>query len=309
MNLLPLLAITLIVGLLLGLLGGGGSILMVPVLVYLGGLEAKTAIATSLVVVGLTSLVAAIGHVRGGRVCWRNGLAFGLSGMAGAYGGGRLAAYVPGNLLLLMFALVMLGTAFSMLAARKDRSTMPADGPLCPTFLNLPAILFDGFLVGMITGLVGVGGGFVIVPALNILGGLPLRAAIGTSLLIIVMNSLAALAGYSHTVVIDMRLTGIITLAAVLGSLVGSFLSSRVGSHGLRRVFGVFVIAVAGYLLYRELSWRALQELRELIQQHHEFFRGLLTALVVMCLYWFRGMVHHRHQSKLAAQDVERTRD
>ena len=309
MSLLPLLSITLVVGLLLGLLGGGGSILMVPVLVYLGGMEAKTAIASSLVVVGLTSLIAVLGHVRGGRVCWRNGLAFGLSGMTGAYGGGRLAAYVPGNLLLLMFALVMLGTAFSLLAGRRDRSGITAEGPLCPTLLNLPAILFDGFLVGVITGLVGVGGGFVIVPALNILGGLPIRAAIGTSLMIIVMNSMAALAGYSHTVSIDPRLAGIITASAVLGSLLGIFLSSRVSSHGLRRVFGVFVIAVASYLLYRELSWQALQELRELVEQHHEFFRGLLTALGVMVLYWFRGMVHHRHQSKLNALDENSSRD
>jgi uncharacterized membrane protein YfcA len=276
---------------------------MVPVLVYLGGMEAKTAIATSLVVVGLTSLIAVLGHARGGRVCWRNGLAFGLSGMAGAYGGGRLAAYVPGTLLLLMFALVMLGTAFTLLAARKDRSDAPADGPLCPILLNLPAIFFDGFLVGIITGLVGVGGGFVIVPALNILGGLPIRAAIGTSLLIIVMNSSAALAGYMNHVHIDARLAGSITLAAILGSLLGSLLSNRVSGRGLRRGFGIFVIAISAYLLHRELSWPALLDMRRLVEQHHEFFKGLLTAIVAMSLYWFRGMVHHRHPSKLAAQD------
>jgi uncharacterized membrane protein YfcA len=297
MSLTPLLGITVIVGLLLGLLGGGGSILMVPVLVYLAGMEPKTAIATSLVVVGLTSLIAVLSHARDARVCWKNGWVFGLSGMLGAYGGGRLAAYVPGKILLLMFAIVMLGTALTLLAAHRDRSAgtgPPGDAPLCPTRLNLPAVLFDGFLVGAITGLVGVGGGFIIVPALNILGGLPIRAAIGTSLLVIVMNSAAALAGYGSHVHIDPEFTAIITGAAISGSLIGSVLSRRVSSTRLRRSFGLFVIGVAGYLLHRELSWQAITEIRQLVTQHREFFRGVLTAMTVMVLYWFRGMVHQR---------------
>ena len=122
MSMLSLMGITLVVGLLLGLLGGGGSILLVPVLVYLVGLETKVAIATTLVVVGLTSLVAVLGHARASRVCWKNGWAFGLSGMLGAYAGARLAEYVPGNVLLLMFAMIMLGTAFTMLFRRRDGS-------------------------------------------------------------------------------------------------------------------------------------------------------------------------------------------
>lgn len=296
MSLMALIGITLAVGLLLGLLGGGGSILMVPVLVYLAGLDAKTAIATSLVVVGATSLVAMLGHARAGLVCWKNGWVFGLSGMAGAYGGGRLAAFVPGNVLLLMFAMIMLGTAFAMLIGRRDHSPRPPGTPLCPIRLNLPAVLFDGFLVGIVTGLVGVGGGFVIVPALNILGGLPIRAAIATSLLIIVMNSGAALAGYSSHVQVDPRFAAILTGAAIIGSLLGSTLSGRVSNSGLRRGFGVFVIAIAGYLLHRELSWQALDEVRRLVSEHREFFRGLLTAVVAMLLYGFRSMVHHRHQ-------------
>ena len=293
MNLTLLIGITLLIGLLLGLLGGGGSILMVPVLVYLVGLEPKTAIATALVVVGLTSLVAVIGHARAGRVCWKNGCAFGSAGMLGAYGGGRLAAYVPGRILLLMFALIMLGTALTMLLGHRDRST-PVPGHICPTRLNWPAVLFDGLLVGAINGLLGVGGGFVIVPALNILGGLPIHAAIGTSLLIIAMNSMAALAGYASHVSIDFKLAGIVTGAAILGSVFGSLLSRRIGSQILRRGFGVFVISVAGYLLYRELSWNALAEVQRLLQEHEEFFRGMLTAVAIMALYWFRGMIHHR---------------
>jgi len=306
MSLPSLMGITLVVGLLLGLLGGGGSILLVPVLVYLVGLETKVAIATTLVVVGLTSLVAVMGHARAGRVCWKNGWAFGLAGMLGAYGGARLAAYVPGNVLLLMFAIIMLGTAFTMLIRRREGSETAIAGANCPTRLNLPAVLFDGLLVGMMTGLVGVGGGFVIVPALNLLGGLPIRAAIGTSLLIIVMNSAAALAGYVGYVEIDPRFAGLITAVAIVGSLIGSALTRYVSNSGLRRGFGLFVIAIAAYLLHRELSWKALADVERLVREHHEFFRGLLTAFVVMALYWIRGVIHYRHQRALdAAKDRE----
>jgi hypothetical protein len=286
-------ALALVIGLLLGLLGGGGSILTVPVLVYLVGLDPKTAIATSLVVVGATSVIAVIGHARGGRVCWKTGYVFGLAGMAGAYGGGRLAAYLPGHVLLLLFAAVMLGTAAAMLKGRKEESG-PRTGPICPRKLNLPAVLFDGLLVGALNGLVGVGGGFVIVPALNLLGGLPMHAAVGTSLLVIAMNSLAALAGYSSHVSIDLSLVGIVTGAAVTGSLVGGMLSRRVSANALRRWFGLFVIGVAVYLLYRELSWAVLEEIQGLIREHRDFFWGLLTAAAVLLLYWLRGMIHHQ---------------
>jgi uncharacterized membrane protein YfcA len=219
--------------------------------------------------------------------------------MLGAYGGARLAAYVPGNVLLLMFALIMLGTAFTMLIRRREGPETAATGANCPTRLNLPAVLFDGFLVGTITGLVGVGGGFVIVPALNLLGGMPIRAAIGTSLLIIVMNSAAALAGYVGYVEIDPRFAGLVTAVAIVGSLIGSALTRYVSNSGLRRGFGLFVIAIAAYLLHRELSWKALEDVEHLVREHHEFFRGVLTAFVVMALYWMRGVIHYRHQRAL----------
>ncbi|MGZ8217743.1 sulfite exporter TauE/SafE family protein [Methylomagnum sp.] len=286
-------ALALVIGLLLGLLGGGGSILTVPVLVYLVGLDPKTAIATSLVVVGATSVIAVIGHARGGRVCWKTGYVFGLAGMAGAYGGGRLAAFLPGHVLLLLFALVMLGTATAMLKGRKEEAGQRS-GPICPRKLNMPAVLFDGLLVGALNGLVGVGGGFVIVPALNLLGGLPMHAAVGTSLLVIAMNSMAALAGYSSHVSIDLHLVGIVTGAAVAGSLVGGLFSKRLSGNVLRRGFGVFVIAIAGYLLHRELSWEVFKEIQRLVLEHRDFFWGLLTAAAVLLLYWLRGMIHHQ---------------
>jgi uncharacterized membrane protein YfcA len=293
--------LALLIGLLLGLLGGGGSILTVPVLVYLVGLEPKIAIATSLVVVGTTSAIAVVGHARGGRVCWKTGFGFGLAGMAGAYGGGRLAAFIPGHILLLLFAAVMIGTAFAMLRGRKEERQRPSSESLCPARLNVPAVLFDGLLVGALNGLVGVGGGFVIVPALNLLGGLPMHAAIGTSLLVIAMNSAAALAGYSSHVSIDPHLVLVVTGATVAGSLVGGFFSKRLSGNALRRAFGVFVMGVAGYLLYRELNWEVLADAGRLLREHRDFFWGLLTAAAILVLYWLRGLIHH-HQDGLRGQ-------
>lgn len=294
MTLVILLAV--LIGLLLGLLGGGGSILTVPVMVYLVGLEPKSAIATSLIVVGTTSIIAVIGHARHGRVCWKAGAWFGLAGMAGAYGSGRLAALIPGNVLLLLFAAIMLGTAAAMLLGRSRKVSARSGGSLCPPKLNMPAVLFDGFLVGGLNGLVGVGGGFVIVPALNILARLPMHAAIGTSLMVIAMNSTAALAGYASHVRIEPRITLLFTGAAIAGSLVGGWLSTRISGAVLRRGFGVFVIAVAGYLLHRELSFEVIAAVWQLLIEHRDFLWGFSTAAAIVVMYWLRGLVHHRDQ-------------
>lgn len=298
MTLLIFLALT--IGLLLGLLGGGGSILTVPVLVYLVGLEPKSAIATSLMVVGVTSLVAMIHHARARRVCWKTGFVFGLAGMLGAYGGGRVAAYLPGHLILLLFAVVMLGTALAMMRGRRGGGAEASVSGLriCPVYLPVLVILSDGLLVGAVTGLVGVGGGFVIVPALNLLGGLPMHAAVGTSLLVIAMQSFAALAGYSSHVAIDPHLVGIVTGAAVVGALLGGMLSHRISAGLLRRGFGAFVAAIACYLFYRELSWDLLDEARVLLGEHADFFLGLLTAVSFMMLYRLWSWIHVREMRR-----------
>jgi len=298
-----LICMSLTIGLLLGLLGGGGSILTVPMLVYLVGLEPKSAIATSLTVVGVTSLVAMIHHARGGRVCWKTGFVFGLAGMVGAYGGGRIAAYLPGHLILLLFAVVMLGTAIAMMRGRRaGNAGNGAPGlPICPLHLPVLVILSDGLLVGAVTGLVGVGGGFVIVPALNMLGGLPMHAAVGTSLLVIAMQSFAALAGYVSHVGIDPALVSTVTGAAVVGALLGGMLSHRIGANTLRRGFGVFVAAIACYLFYRELSWDLLDEARELLGEHADFFLGLLTAVSFMILYRLWSWIHVREMRRSEA--------
>lgn len=240
-------ALAVVVGLTLGLLGGGGSILMVPLLVYVTGLDAKEAIAASLVVVGVTAAVSVIGHARGGRVRWRTGLLFGVAGMAGAFAGGFLGGHLPGQLLMVGFALMMVATAVAMLRGRKD-----VDPAAAHSELPVGRVLLDGVAVGVVTGLVGAGGGFLVVPALVLLGGLPMGIAVGTSLLVIAMKSFAGLTGYLATVSIDWALVGAVTAAAVVGSLVGARLVSRIPADALRRGFGWFVLAMGAFVLVQE---------------------------------------------------------
>ncbi|MDD5035211.1 MAG: sulfite exporter TauE/SafE family protein [Methylococcaceae bacterium] len=285
--------LSLVIGLLLGLLGGGGSILTVPMLVYLLGIEPKSAIASSLVMVAVASLTAMIHHARVGCVCWKTGFLFGTAGMMGAYLGGRLAAFIPGGVLLILFAVIMLITAYAMLRGRRVVEN-PGPMPLCPLHLPLGPILFDGLLVGTITGLVGVGGGFVVVPALNLLGRLPMHAAVGTSLLVIAMNSCAALAGYAQHVEIDPLLVSVVTGMAIVGSLIGGMLSHRIAARSLRRGFGVFVIFVAAYLLYRELKPELVEQTWELARLHVEFLWGASSILALFSLYHLGNWIHHQ---------------
>lgn len=287
------------VGLFLGLLGGGGSILLVPILVYLGGYPIKTAIALSLAVVGITSLIAAFRHAQIRNVCWKNGVAFGLSGVAGGYGGGLLANWVPESLLMILFTLMMLMTALFMILGQRLRpgvETLP--GEPCPARIHLPAVIFDGVLVGLITGLVGVGGGFVIVPALNLLGGLAMRSAIGTSLLIIGMNCMAALVGYIGHDPIEWKTVALLAAITIPASLVGQKISQHVPAARLRQIFGGCVLILGIVLLRQEVSWQTLSVLKALIEAHHEFFRGILTALGLSALYWIRGAIHQHTLSR-----------
>jgi uncharacterized protein len=236
------------IGVSLGLLGGGGSILAVPLLVYVAGLPVMEAIATSLLVVGVTSAVGVLPHARAHRVRWRTGLVFGLAGMTGAYAGGRLAAHIPGTVLLTGFALIMLATATAMIRGRRA----PADKPT-PHELPILRVVTDGVVVGLVTGLVGAGGGFLVVPALALLGGLPMPVAVGTSLLVIAMKSFAGLAGYLADVHIDWAVALAVTAAAVLGSLAGARLAGRIREDRLRKAFGWFVLAMGVLVLAQQL--------------------------------------------------------
>ena len=253
----PTLALTLLlavlIGVSLGLLGGGGSILTVPILAYVAGLPAKEAIAASLVVVGVTSAVGAVSHARAGRVRWRTGVSFGAAGMAGAFLGGLLGGHIPSTVLMMAFALMMIATSVAMLRGR--RGAPAEEGPTREP--SAGRIVLEGLAVGLVTGLVGAGGGFLVVPALALLAGLPMPVAVGTSLVVIAMKSFAGLAGYLTSVSLDWALVGGVTLAAVLGSLLGARAAGHLPEQALRTGFGVFVLAMGALVLVQELPGAA----------------------------------------------------
>jgi len=282
-----------VIGVLLGLLGGGGSILTVPVLLYLTDLSTKSAIITSLVVVCLTSMIASIRYAKKGKVCWKTGFTFSTSGMPGAYFGGQISAYIPDSILIVMFALIMLLTSTAMI---KSKTIQPTDKPLiknlCPVNLPVSAILFDGLLVGLVTGLIGVGGGFLLVPALTILAGLPIQAAVGTSLFIIVMQSIAALAGHLNQMSIDLNLTLMVAVCAILGSIVGSGLANKMDAQLLKQGFGVFVLLLGCFILYQEVNQSLVLQLKQLITQHQEFLKGTVSIIILLYLYRIWSKLH-----------------
>lgn len=252
-TLILVLALSVVIGLSLGVLGGGGSILTVPILVYVAGFEAKEAIAASLFVVGVTSAVSVISHARGGRVMWRTGLLFGAAGMAGAFVGGLLGGHIPGEILLIAFALMMVATSVAMLRGRKKASEPNASsGSTGHAELPLGRVLLDGAVVGLVTGLVGAGGGFLVVPALALLGGLPMSIAVGTSLVVIAMKSFAGLAGYLTTVHLDWGVTLAVTAAAIVGTLIGSKVAGKIPEAALRKAFGWFVLAMGAFVLIQQ---------------------------------------------------------
>ena len=248
-SLLIALALAVLVGVSLGLMGGGGSILTVPILTYVLGMAPREAIAASLFIVGVTSAVSVLSHARARRVRWRVGLVFGLAGMAGAFAGGLLGGLIPGVVLMVLFAIMMIATAAAMIRGRKK----PADGNGGPKELPMLRIVLDGFVVGVATGLVGAGGGFLIVPALNLLGGLPMAIAVGTSLLVIAMKSFAGLAGYLFSTAVNWPIVLAFTGVAVAGSFAGAMLAGRIPEKALRRGFGVFVLVVGAFVLVQEI--------------------------------------------------------
>jgi hypothetical protein len=279
------LTMSLIIGLLLGLLGGGGSILTVPMLVYLLHIEPKQAIVTSFVVVGVSSLMALIPNIRRGRVCWKSGVVFGMAGMAGAFGGGQLAGHFPGDLLMGLFGLISLTAGLLMLRGSKSQAAKTATSkPLtvCPLKVPFLRVLFDGFFVGALTGMVGVGGGFLIVPTLTLLVGLPIQGAVGTSLLIIAMNALAGFIGYSQHVALDFNLTSIVTGGTLFGSAMGAWLSDFVKPTLLRRGFGIMVVLVAGYVLSQSVTVQLLTNAEQWMVNP----RGLVWLMLGLLLLW-----------------------
>lgn len=292
-------ALAVTIGVLLGLLGGGGSILTVPMLVYLLHIEPKTAIVTSFVVVGVSSLIAMFPHASRGHVCWKNALFFGAAGMGGAYCGGRLAVHFSNDMLMALFGVVTLLTGFAMVIKRQtkaqaeDESKDSAKQPMCSMKVPYLRLLFDGFFSGGLTGMVGVGGGFLIVPVLTLLVGLPMPAAIGTSLLIIVMNAAAGLLGYSNHVALNVELTVIVTACTVLGSLLGSVLSNYLSPSFLRKSFGWFVVLVAIYVLSNAVTIELWEVVKRQFIGERNLIHVFMGVSAVFALVLVGSWIHH----------------
>jgi uncharacterized membrane protein YfcA len=257
---------SLLIGLSLGLIGGGGSILTVPVLVYLFGVDPLRATAYSLFIVGATSAIGAFPKYKEGQVNLKTALIFGAPSIITVYATRKwILPAIPTEfgqwgefiltkslLLMLLFALLMVAASFSMIRTQKS---LDADTTK-PQSFNYPLILIEGAVVGLLTGLVGAGGGFLIIPALVILTGLPMKQAVGTSLLIIAAKSLIGFTGDLTEQKIDWVLLGFVTAMAVGGIIVGNQLSKKIDGNKLKKGFGWFVLVMGIYILVKE-GWGA----------------------------------------------------
>ncbi len=265
-----------VMGLSLGLIGGGGSILTVPILVYLFQVDAVLATAYSLFIVGLTSLVGSFSHIKLGNVHWRTAIVFGIPSIISVFltrsylvpripdpimtfgqdpSGGATLVITKSVGLLLLFAVIMVMAAYSMIKPSKKSGTdtLSNTEDVQPQF-NYPLILAEGAIVGLVTGLVGAGGGFLIIPALVLLAKLPMKQAVGTSLMIIAAKSLIGFVGdMSGDEVIDWNFLAVFSSIAVVGILLGSWLSKRIPGEKLKPTFGWFVLVMGTYIIIKEL--------------------------------------------------------
>ncbi|WP_339786995.1 sulfite exporter TauE/SafE family protein [uncultured Imperialibacter sp.] len=254
---------SVIMGLSLGLIGGGGSILTVPILVYLFGVDPVASTAYSLFVVGLTSLVGSVSHFKKGNVDLKTAFIFGLPAIISVYSVRKfLVPAIPDIIMtigsvtvtkslfvMVLFATLMLLASISMIRKPKKKEEEQSD-----THYNYLIILAEGLLVGGITGLVGAGGGFLIIPALVLMAGLPMKKAVGTSLLIIAMKSLIGFTGdLSGALIIDYKFMLIFSAFAIVGIFAGSYLTKFIPNEKLKPVFGYFVLIMGFYILGKEL--------------------------------------------------------
>jgi uncharacterized membrane protein YfcA len=253
---------SLIIGLSLGLIGGGGSILTVPVLVYLFGIDPVTATAYSLFIVGSTSLVGVIPKYNNGEVNLKTAVIFGIPSMVAVYA--TRAFLVPALpdeifsigdfiitkalLMMMLFAILMVFASVSMIRENNNKNEKEEK-----QVFNYPMILLEGTVVGLLTGLVGAGGGFLIIPALVILSKLPMKQAVGTSLLIIAAKSLFGFTGDIGKQHIDWQLLLSVTTLAIIGIFIGNALSKKISAGSLKKAFGWFVLVMGIYIIVKEL--------------------------------------------------------
>jgi uncharacterized membrane protein YfcA len=253
----------LLIGIVLGLIGGGGSILTVPILVYLLKIDPVTATAYSLFVVGTTALVGTFRNLPKKIVDFKTGLVFALPALLAVYFT-RLyfVPAIPEHLftlaafevtkdiaIMVLFAFIMLLAAYSMIRNKKGEETKAEE----QTF-NYPLIIVEGIVVGFLTGLVGAGGGFLIIPALVLLAKLPMKKAVATSLMIIAIKSLIGFVGDVQNMAIDWRFLLLFTALSVAGIFVGIYLNQWVDGKKLKKAFGWFVLLMGIYIIIMEFS-------------------------------------------------------
>lgn len=236
----------LLIGLSLGVFGSGGSILTVPVLLYLLHMPAVLAIASSLLIVAGISLFGSIPNIINKKVSWPHVFLFGLPGMLGTYAGAWFGTLVDSVVQLSVFVVLMLVAAVMMWRGNKNLQTQGK--------VKLLKVALDGLIVGVITGFVGVGGGFLIVPALVLLGGVPMAMAIGTSLLIIALKSLVGFAKYYEVLTaqqlsFDWPVITIMIVGGIAGSFFGVWVGHRLPTEKLQKAFSVFLVVMASVVL------------------------------------------------------------
>lgn len=253
----------LVIGLVLGLIGGGGSILTVPVLVYLFYLNPVLATAYSLFVVGISALVGTLRNISKRLVDFRTAIVFSIPAFIAVYSTRKfIVPAIPDEIITLsgftitknfsvmvFFALIMLIAAFSMI---KTRSKVPENAG--PISYNYPFIILEGMVVGLVTGIVGAGGGFLIIPALVLFAKLPMKRAVATSLLIISIKSLIGFIGDVENLTIDWPFLLKFTVVSVIGIYIGVWLNKFIDGKKLKKGFGWFVLVMAFYILYKEVS-------------------------------------------------------
>jgi len=256
---------SLVIGVSLGLIGGGGSILTVPVLVYLFGVDPVLATAYSLFIVGSTSLVGAFPKYKNGEINIKTAIIFGIPAIAAVYATRAfIVPAIPAELftigslvvtkalmMMMIFAVLMVFASVSMIRSNNDKEEEEG-----PQVFNYPMILLEGAVVGLLTGLVGAGGGFLIIPALVLFSKLPMKQAIGTSLIIIAAKSLIGFTGDLGKQTMDWTLLASVTALAIVGIFIGNALGKKVSPNSLKKGFGWFVLVMGIYIILKELFFK-----------------------------------------------------